>query len=410
MLRGFCALCALALVVPLCSTQVRGESLSLKEAVRLALVRAPEIAVESGALEEAEGARAQAGALPNPTADYSWERLRRNGAPGGEWSMAVSAPLEALWIRGPSVRSADAGIDAASLRLAHVRALVSREVQAAYVRSHFNRRKRVVLEQVSDLFRETARKGTTRELEGDISAYERQRIDLEAARYERRLSEAILQEAASRRSLIYYLGGADREIETTLSGPLVVFDGEAGNAVTASMERRADLLSARAASRAAEASVISEGRRGLPTLSLSAGYKSQDAGFEGTQIAVSLGLPLFDRNQGGKRGAAATMYRARAAAEGIERRVEVEVLDAIDRYRSTKTQLARLQSVAPPDAILETVRTTYGEGALSLVEMLDGLRAYADAASDVMDLEASHYISQIDLALAMGLPADATQP
>jgi cobalt-zinc-cadmium efflux system outer membrane protein len=410
MLRGFLALHTCVLLAVLCSTQGRAEVLSLDQAMRSAMLQAPEVSIQAQVLEEARGARSRAGALPNPKVDYDWERLRQNGAQGGEWSASVSTPLEVLWTRGPAVRATDSRIEAESHTLDHTRAQVRRDVQAAYVRYHYDQQKRLVYEGVSELFQEASRRGSVRKAEGDISAYEKQRIDLEAMRYERQASQAAVDAAASRRRLLYFLGDREGAFETVLAGPLVVFSEGFEEAVQNGLKKRADLLSARAETRAAEAFVISEGRRGLPPTEMSVGFKRQEDGFEGAIIGLSIGLPLFDRNQGGRKMAAAAANRNRTLLTAIERRVTLEVKNALEQYRATQNQLERLRSGGAPEAMLETVQAAYSEGALSLVEMLDGLSAYQATVSAGLDLEAAHYLSQIELELAMGTSPNITNP
>lgn len=385
------------------------EPLSLATAEELALAHAPPLAIQRAVVGEVEGAHTQAGVLPNPTLSYQREDLDQAGIAGGEWSLAVTAPLDFVWERGPATRAASARVTAEKHTLDRLRARIRYAVRLAYLHLHAARERQSELANVAELFAEASQAADVRLDEGDISRYERHRITLEARRYARLASDASLQIGERLRELATYLGPkyASSDIETMLGPDPQPVRIDQTSAVSAGLNERSDLAAARAMSESADAAHSAERMRGYPPVSVSFGIKRQEDGFEGTMAGVEIGLPFFDRNQGKVKAANAVKLRRQIASDGLERRVRREITDAHQRYLiSTRRfeDLARTDSVGLE--ILEAVRFAYAEGELSLVEFLDGLRAYHEAFDARLETEIDYRIAGFAMEFAVETPLD----
>lgn len=385
----------------------QGEPLTLSEAVKRALAHAPTLDIQRQVIQEYEGAKTDAGLLPNPVVSYTREDLRRSGLKDGEWMVSASLPLAFLWARGPEVRAATAQVQAQMLTLEHLQKEVRFQVQKAFVAYHFAREKHRVTQKASALFQEAARTGKVRLAEGDISPYAQHRLTLEALHYDRLEAEAQMELNQFFRNLSFYMQGqyAQAEIETVLDVPTEMSDVSLDVVIPQAMTHRSDLQMAKVLTEAGEASWAAARRRGWPETEVSFGFKRQVDGFDGGVFEVGIGLPVFNRNQGKIKTAQASFERRRLTEVFLQKQVQQDVTLALDRYRLYGEQVKHLEQVqASPDSMLEIARFAYLEGEMSLIEMLDGVRAYSEAFQARLDVLSAYHISRFELEKAIGHP------
>lgn len=90
----------------------------------------------------------------------------------------------------------------------------------------------------------------------------------------------------------------------------------------------------------------------------------------------------------------------------MRRRVAREVLDARDALRAAEEQRAALAPYVGEDSrvAVRAVQASYAEGEITLVEWLDAIRAYQDAESTYVTLQAEVAIRRAALSRAVGTP------
>jgi outer membrane protein, heavy metal efflux system len=157
----------------------------------------------------------------------------------------------------------------------------------------------------------------------------------------------------------------------------------------------------------------------VPTPTLSAGYKGERvadsvggsrAGFRGFVAGLSVPLPLFDRRAGAVEAVTAEARRARAETDVLRRRAAREVTDAADALRAAETQRAALAPYLGDEArvALRAVQVSYAEGEITLAEWLDAVRAYQDAETTYVTLQAEVAVGRAALVRAIGAPLTTT--
>jgi cobalt-zinc-cadmium efflux system outer membrane protein len=129
-------------------------------------------------------------------------------------------------------------------------------------------------------------------------------------------------------------------------------------------------------------------------------------GFRGAVVQVSLGLPLFNRNQGEVMSAGAAVLQQGLSVDLMAKQVALEVRQAYDRYRLYRDQAETFLkgSSQPPGQVLEVAQFSYAEGEMSLVELLDGVRAYSEAFQATNDLLLKYHLSIFELEKAVATP------
>ena len=374
------------------------------------------------AREEAAAAEARvvgAGLFPNPGLSATREQL--SGDPDGyhETVVAVGQTLEVGGQRGARRRAARQAADAAAARLEAERLRLAFQVHRAYVGAALAEANLAVLEEATGVFRRVEESGRARFAEGDISRFDRSRLQVERARYETLLARTRLELDEAARELALLVAPDSLAAPAVLlparplSGLEAVEQALALDAALAAAAGRADVRAAGAQVEAARAALSLARRERVPDVTLSAGYKEQAGGLSGAVLGVSVPVPLWNRNQGEIAVAGAELDAALARRDLALARAQAEIRRAWDTRRSLRERMRTLGETLLPESagILETARVAYAEGEMSLVELLDAADAYRSARESVNQLLGDYLVSVYDLRRATGTllgPAGST--
>ena len=231
---------------------------------------------------------------------------------------------------------------------------------------------------------------------------------MEHLRYRKAEAEAQVELLHSRRRLAFLLDPAQIEtsFETTADLPSRAPDIALENLLVKAIQNRPDLQAVRATLRSQQAALSAARRQRLPAASLSGGYKRQVDGFKGPVVQVSLGLPLFNRNQGEVMSAGAAALQQNLSVDLLEKQVALEVRQAYDRCRLYREQADAFLKEGSQSSgqVLEVAQFSYVEGEMSLLELLDGVRAYSEAFQATYDLLLKYQLSLFELEKAAATP------
>jgi outer membrane protein, heavy metal efflux system len=415
----------LTLVAFVVSPRVTDAQLTLRAARSAARATSPELRAAREAVAAAAGRARQAGALPNPTLAYGREHTSRAGQTNSQDVAQLEQPLEIGGQRGARREAAGARLIAAEARLADAGTQLDFDVARAFALAVAADGRARLAEQTAGAFTEAQRVSERRLAAGDVSGYVARRLRLEVARYAALRAATMLERRNRRVALALMLGHPASEAdalalpgendsppdESALAGRETVLD----SLLSMAIHRRADLRAAASDAAAARAEARLAARERTPTPTLSAGYKGEtltdSIGRGGTRlggfvVGVSMALPLFDRRAGAMAAATAEARRIDADTELFRRRVAREVTDALDALRAAETQRAALAPHLGDGArvALRAVQASYAEGEITLAEWLDAVRAYQDAESTYVALQADVAIGRAALERAVGAP------
>ncbi|MGH9906439.1 MAG: TolC family protein, partial [Pyrinomonadaceae bacterium] len=123
-------------------------------------------------------------------------------------------------------------------------------------------------------------------------------------------------------------------------------------------------------------------------------------------FGVSVGIPIFNRNQGGKAEAAAAITQAARTREFLEAVVRSEVQSAYARYEAARTAVSTFEMGVIPRSIenVRTIRAAYQIGAFSITDLLGEQRRLVDAQREFTEALAERYRALADLEAAIGTP------
>lgn len=381
-------------------------TVAFEEALRLFKENNLSLKTAQSDVQAVAGEARQTGAYPNPTVQVTHEPVWGEGGRQSETDLSLSQRIE--WSgRSDRIDAIQKRTDAARAQADSERLEQTLEAATTYIDAATAETRLRRLKQVARLFRTADSSMAARERKGDASGYAVRRIRLERARYEQRLAAARLEAQGVRRRLALLIlpeeapAVAARSLPTTM--PPAVSEQEALR--TALDERPA--LRQRRAEVAAQQSALQATRQEVwPDPTLTAGYKQQSAGFRGAVLGLDIPLPLFDRNGGATEAESARLQAAKTRQTLVRRRIRNEVRRAHEAYASVRRQSTLLEGelLRGSEDLLDIAQTSYGEGEMSLVELLDAADAYRDARLTTVDLRADLWTRYFELRRAMGRP------
>ncbi len=394
------------------------DSLTLVEAIRIALERNAQVAAAKWELEAAGSQRDLAAAGRYPSLRLSGyasryttgQRLLPPSAPGqpmvyteqaGGADLTLEVPLFLGGLLTRQVKAAEGMEESYAHRLERTGEELEYEVSSAF----FNilRQEKVVESVEFSVQALEAHERTVMEMmeAGKAARVDVLRIQVRLADLRQRLLSERNALNVQRKVLAYLIGGRDAGAAVALAGDLtlVPFHEETEEAVTRAMNRRPDLQAARAARRAQEHRVGAARATRWPALHLRGSYTErwaiapvdQPAGADASATLGSIGLavsfPLFD---GGVASARVAQERAYLAAEeerslDLELRVRLQVEEALlgietgrGRVEATETSIQQAQET------LRIEQEKYRLGKGSITDVLD-------AQSELLAAETAYY-------------------
>lgn len=356
-------------------------SITLDDAVRLALARNPSVA--AAALEvdaRAERARQQS-RRPNPALSAEIQNVGADTA-SRETTASVQQLLELGGDRNARTQAALRARDVATHEYASARTAIVAEVRQAFTSVLAAQQEVTIARENLDLAVNTAGAVRARVEAGKTSPIEETRSDVlvAAERLELLRAEQHLAEARRRLAATW---GADR----------VTFDSAAGSLSTTTelpsldqLQARLDtnpvLVAAIAVVAEREAVVKLEEARRIPDLTASAGYRRFSSPSDAAVVGgVALPLPLFDRNRGGIAEARLRVAQAKEESRSVRVALERDLGDAYRAYETARQEVTTLQRDIVPAAqsVFDAISEGYRLGKFGYLEVLDARRTLTTA-------------------------------
>lgn len=383
--------------------------IGLEEALDLALRRSPELEAARARVEEARARRLTARTYPhNPQISVSAGDRSGADASTTDRGVELTQQIEIAGQRGKRIRAAEAALAAAEAVLRRAERALAHRVELAFARAlAAERRVEIARSELSLLERLLAFE------ERRLSAGAGTQIDLNLARAAagrvRQRLETTRAERATARSALAEAIGADPTKALAPRGPLPRWKGDLpplDELVERALARRADLAARRSEVQRSRRRLELERRLAVPNLRAGV-FERREEGDEITGAMVSIGIPLFDRNQGGIAQADAEIDRRKADLDTSELAVRRSVADAWSRYRAARRAVAALDTlvVGTLAESLELLERALAAGKVSAGDVLVLRRELVEAERQHVDAELDLASARSDLRLAVGDPS-----
>lgn len=381
--------------------------LTLQEAVDVAFANHPVLRIQQTYVDQAIGEKQIAGAIPNPTISYYRENLDFADANIGEWILDAGMPVNFLWERWSQTASAGAQVKAQEFLLNNRQRILKFEIQQAYVHFLFSDQMSATWQDVITILENSVSAAEARFADGDISNYELQRIKMEQLRYMQAALDAERDRLSRRRQLAFLIDPQKPEPDFD-SVQELHFETLAINPddlIQASTQHRPDIIAAGWLLQSRESQLTSEKWKRLPEINLKYGYKEQSDNYAGSVVQLSVGIPLFNRNQGNIRQTAAEKDRQSLTLNMLEEQAQSETRLAIEAFRvyaAKYPHFARTDDQTLKETLSAAV-ASYQEGEMSLIELLDAVQAYVEVIRIRNQFFSSYYISIFEIQKASGV-------
>jgi cobalt-zinc-cadmium efflux system outer membrane protein len=389
-------------------------NLMLRRALALALARNPDLAAFSWNVRMAEAEQLQAGLLPNPELEAEFEDFAGPGELHRSDSLETTIVLSQLVELGGkrekrvALASAErrlAGWDYEARRIEVLTAVAERFVNVLAAQ-----RKADLARETLDLARtvlETARK---RVAAGETPPTEETKARIEVASGELAVKRAGRDLRVARQRLSAMWGGTaprfDRAVgDLETIGPVPPHEALAPLAARHPEVARWDDELAR---HAAAADLAKAGA--VPDVTIGVGYRHFKESHDDTMLAaVSVPLPLYDRNQGAIGKTRFALAKARQERRAAETRVRTALAEAYEALAAAGEEVAALRERILPaaDAAFKASQQSFQSGKTGYLDVLDAERTLADLKGTYLEALASYHRARADVEGLIGQSLDA---
>jgi cobalt-zinc-cadmium efflux system outer membrane protein len=401
---------------------------SSNDLVRRALASNGEIAAARIEIERARARLRQAGLRPNPTLDFEQTTGRLTGSAGeSETSIGMALPLELGGKRRRRIELAQAELEAVEAEVSDRERRLAADVRVLYAEALAALRELEITENLNNLDLQTTRIVQVRVNEGESAPIElnQLRAEVERLRARRMLVEGRLQAALLRlKSLAGIPAGEQLRLREDLATPsLPAPPASLESAVEIALRTRPDLRLARLAEEVAQAGLRLARAQGTPDVTAFTRYTISRGVFDDTPVGVlrdkdrlltfgvSVGIPVFNRNQGLKAEAAAAISQAQRRREFLEAVVRSEVASAYSRYEAARKALFTFEQgvIERSTDNIRVIRAAYELGEFRLTDLLFEQRRLVDSQREFTEALSEQYRALADLQSAIGTPVSQSE-
>jgi cobalt-zinc-cadmium efflux system outer membrane protein len=393
------ALCVVALVVAT-GGHARAKTISLDEAVRRATQENPVLQESASDVELAEGGLLTARTyVHNPELGVSLGPAFGSGETFLDWAVSLGQVIELGGKRSSRVAAAEARRGGAAAKLAWNRWLVEAGVRRAYflglvarARVEAAKEAEAVAGEIKKAAQERLRLGAATQLEVNVAIADEGKAVRERLEVENRYQASMVDLGVA-------IGAPANELFEPQGNPSTFpeLPWSEDDFVASALAVRPDLTASRSERQAAAADLDLAGAEAIPNLSLVISYgQSREPGaiVDTVLFGISLPIPLWNRNQGGRQSARAGLKRAQIAEVAARRDAERAARGAHRIYGKAREAVLAFDKtvVEKLGENLDLARKSYLAGKIGLVEfnvlrkgLVEARTAYLDALTSAVD-------------------------
>ena len=401
------------------------DGIPLSEIVKRSFETNGDIRIARLEVEKAKARLTQASLRPNPLFEVEQTSGRLAGSPGdSEFNAGISVPLEVYGQRGRRIDLANADITLKEAEVTARQRILAGQIFVTYADALAALREVQILEELLELDMQTVRFVQIRVNEGENAPLELNLLqtEVERLRARRELGEGKIQAAISK--LKFYAGVPYEESlklrEDISSATVPLLPATLETSIAVGLKSRPEIRLAELDEQLANAGLrlirsqskpsitpFTRYTQGSSTIDLPVGPFPQQNNRSLT-FGVSVGLPIFNKNQGAKAEAAIAIRQAQERRAFAEKVVRNEIIVAFQRIEAARRALSILETVVLPRSRenIETIRKVYEIGDLKITDLIAEQRKLLEANRDLNETLTERYRAQADLFIALGITFD----
>ena len=418
----------LCIVMVLNASHIRAQEsdipsrLTLEDAIRLAITRNPLLAAAKNEVQALEGDTVAVSKRPNPAVSLQAEDypIRSNPGPffsNQEITLRFDYEIERGGRRQLRTEAARQAVEAQRLAYQDRVRLMQLEVKRTFARAILAKSSmeasRSILEQAERMIE----LNRVRFKQGDISALELNRIEVEKLRFQDDVFQADLMLRNAKSSLLALLNAPDLSRDVDVSGMLPVSEqaSETGlppraplnELLRIALERRPDMASRLEEKKRADTETMLQRAIRSPNITVGGGYK-RNVIDNSLVFGVTIPLKVFNRNEGEILRADAEQMRAANLMAAVRKEIELDVQQAYNavEVNRQRVQYIRTQHMKKAEESSRVTLASYNLGGATLIDYIDAQRTYRDALRIYNQALFDERISLYELASSIGLGSE----
>jgi cobalt-zinc-cadmium efflux system outer membrane protein len=384
--------------------------MNMDEAVQEALKNNPDLQEARQERIAAQGKLDQAALLlgSNPVIEGTSSKKKYTEDAGGEefknYEVRVSQEFEIAGQRGLRKDAAEKGLEKTEQEIRNMERILVAEVKDAFAQALAARRKKDLAEETAKLQEELYTFAEVKFKAGEVAALEMNLASVELGKAKRDLLQASREERAAILALQALLGlkpdGAFT-VQGELPAEVPTVPAKEGLKQLAA-SRRPDIKAASADVESSKSAMRLAGRSAFPNFTLS-GFVERDERANITGLALSVPLPLFNRNQAQRGEARARAEQANIRQASLDKAIDRELEDAYASLVTAAEELGLFKKEILDKALenLDLMNLSYKEGKIGFFEV-------RLAQKDTLDAQLSYLDSQLRAQLAINALEKAT--
>ncbi len=395
--------------------------ISLPEIIRSAFANNGDLKVAQLEVEKAKARLTQASLRQNPTLDIEQKSGNFVGSSGdNELSVGVSVPIDIYNQRKRRIDLANAEITLKEAEVSARQRELASQIFIDYADSLASLRELEIVEELLEINTQIVVYVQIRVTEGETAPLELNLLqtDVERLRAKRELAVGRIQTSITK--LKFYAGMEPSESlklrENIVNAQLPQLPATIETSISEALKNRPEIRLTELEESLANAGLRLIHSQSKPELSAFSRY-SQDSAVvnsprgaftdsgKSLTFGISIGLPIFNRNQGAKAEAEIAIRQAQERRSFAEKIIQNEVLTAFQRIEATKKAVSILQNAVLPRSRqnIETIRQVYEIGELKITDLLAEQKRLLDANRDLTDALSENYRAKAELLIALGI-------
>lgn len=395
------ALLCFLIAVSAASIQAHGQApdipsaLTLENAVRLAIDRNPILAAAKTEIQEAEGDKIAASKRLNPAFSLQFEDYPISTHPGPffdvqEITSRIDYEIERGGRRRLRTEAASRALEAQKLSYQDQTRLMRLQVERAFFQTILAKSNleaaNLILEQVEH----TISLNRVRYKEGDISALDLNRIEVEKLKFQDDVFQADLALRNSKSSLLALLNAPDLAQDFDAIGTLPVDyrnpepglppQASLSELVQMALKQRPDIAARVEEHRRADTETRLQRALRSPNFTVGGGYK-RNLTDNTVVFGITIPLKIFNRNEGEILHADAEKMRAGYLVAAVQKDVQLDVQKANNavEVNRQRVEYIKTQQLKRAEEASRVTLQSYNLGGATLIDYLDAQRTYRDA-------------------------------
>lgn len=383
---------------------------SLDDIVALAVEHSPAMAGAEGFVKQSHGQQIAAGAYPNPsvsgTAGRGSIRDPSTNTRITERTVTIEQPLEWTGKRQARQDAANAGAAGASAALVEARLGLIADVRVAFYQLLFAQRDAEMTAQNVAMVEEVLRTVKARVAAGEATSFDTMKANVEMQKAQKDVARAQNTLVVARMRLNTLTAGSLGKQFAIQGGFQPARQGlDPDRLAVKALEQHPTLQRLGKLAEQAGHTVQYERASRIPNINVQGSYH-REAGDESMTAGLSVPLPLWYRRQGEIETALGTQYRADADRRRAQQELEQAITQHAQEVRTAQDQLQVFETglLKQAEQTLTIARTSFRQGAASLLDVLDAQRVYRQTLLEYAQVRADLSIALVRLERAVGAP------